>query len=58
MEKLKEDVKLSKALNEHAVRVMQVLEKVIARIDNPEKGNTDRQQQQRTIIVFKLDVRA
>ena len=34
---LREDLKLSKALEEHAVRVMQVVEKVIGRLETPEK---------------------
>ena len=34
---LREDKRLSHALQEHAVRVMQVVEKVIGRIDNLEK---------------------
>ncbi|TRY68236.1 hypothetical protein TCAL_04160 [Tigriopus californicus] len=39
VEALKEDVRLSRALQEHAVRVMQVVEKVIARLENADKSN-------------------
>ena len=37
IETLREDVRLSQALQEHAVRVMQVVEKAIGRLDNLEK---------------------
>lgn len=43
VEALKEDVRLSRALQEHAVRVMQVVEKVIARLENAEKVSEDNQ---------------
>ena len=39
VEAIKSDVKLSQALQEHAVRVLRVVEKVIGRIDNLEKVN-------------------
>ena len=37
MDTLQGDLRLSRALQEHAVRVMQVVEKVIGRIQNLEK---------------------
>ena len=37
MDSLQGDLRLSRALQEHAVRVMQVVEKVIGRIQNLEK---------------------
>eukprot|EP00095_Tigriopus_kingsejongensis_P009097 snap_masked-scaffold295_size218279-processed-gene-1.5 protein:Tk09097 transcript:snap_masked-scaffold295_size218279-processed-gene-1.5-mRNA-1 annotation:"PREDICTED: cytoglobin-1-like" len=39
VEALKEDVRLSRALQEHAVRVMQVVEKVIGRLENMDRSN-------------------
>jgi hypothetical protein len=37
---LRDDVKMSQTLQEHAIRVMQVVEKVIARLDNQDKVRT------------------
>ncbi len=37
MDTLQSDLRLSRALQEHAVRVMQVVEKVIGRLQNLEK---------------------
>ena len=37
IQSLREDVRLSRELQEHAVRVMQVVEKVIGRLDNVER---------------------
>lgn len=37
VESLRSDLKLSLELQEHAVRVMQVVEKVIGRLESPEK---------------------
>ena len=43
VEALRADVRLYSALQEHALRVMQVVEKVIARLDNQEKVRTDKE---------------
>jgi len=37
VEALREDHRLLKELQDHAVRVLQVVEKVVARIENPNK---------------------
>ena len=38
VEELRADVRLSSALQEHALRVMQVVEKVVGRLDSQEKA--------------------
>ncbi len=37
MSSVRDDVRLSRELQDHAVRVIRVLERVIARLDSPEK---------------------